>query len=56
MLRNQRGEVFVLGVVGLVVVVGLFTAYVTGHPLPWGKEKPAPVAVTEPAPAPVVNA
>ena len=47
-MLNQKGEA-VIAVIGLVAVVGLFVAYVTGHPLPWNKPAPAPVAEVVPA-------
>ena len=37
-MRSQRG-IAVIGVIGLVAVVGLFVAYVSGHPLPWAKNE-----------------
>ena len=52
-MRNQRGEVFILGIIGLAVVGGLFVAYVTGHPLPWNKnefQKVQTVDVVPPSP------
>lgn len=51
-MKNEKG-IAVIGVIGIIAVFGLFTAYVTGHPLPWGKEKVStpPVAVIAVTPA-----
>jgi len=48
MRMNQRGDVFIPGIIALAAVVGLFVAYVTGHPLPWNKPAQQPVVVEAP--------
>ena len=57
MLKNQKG-VAVIAILGLVVVVGLFVAYVSGNPPQWGGKKPVAVVqpvVVEPVTTEVVN-
>lgn len=50
MVRNNKG-IAVIGIIGLVAVVGLFIAYVTGHPIPTkAKTAAAPVAVIKVTP------
>lgn len=53
-MRDQRGSIAVIGIIGLVAVVGLFVAYVTGHSLHGQNKKvenTPPVAVIQVTPA-----
>lgn len=45
-MNNQKGEA-VLGILGFIAIVGLFVAYVSGHPLTPKPENACPVAVIE---------
>ena len=47
---NQRGDVFIPGIIALVTVFGLFVAYVSGHPLPWNQPKVQTQPYVEPTP------